>query len=90
LLSSSKTAGCGLELAPDLEGFLKSKFPELIFSSDTEKKIKQAHKWAQEATDIPTEFDIVKGFLSEGLEVPEVEIKIVLPTGPEIIEDIPF
>lgn len=63
LLNESKNNGRGLELVPDLEGFLKTKYQSLIFSSDTEKKIQQAHKWASETTEIPSEFDVVKFFL---------------------------
>ncbi len=63
LLTESLAKGRGLELDPDLEGFLQSKYPKLTFSGNSEKKISQAHTWAEGTTDWPDEFNAVKTFL---------------------------
>lgn len=61
LLNETKEAEKGLELNPNLEGFLK------ITRGDNASKIKNAHEWALDETKIiPTEFESVKNFLNQG------------------------
>jgi predicted ATP-dependent endonuclease of OLD family len=64
LLKKAQTDGLGLELAQDLESVLKGKYPSLMFSTESSKKIEQSHEWALNTKDWPDEFDLIKKFLS--------------------------
>jgi len=58
LLNDTNTAGKGLELAPNLEGFLG------LAQGDGVAKVKNAYEWASDDTKtIPTELESVKNFL---------------------------
>lgn len=65
LLKISKDEGKGLELIPNLEQFLSSKYSDCSFSVNEGKKIKEAHQWVQKTTLLPGEFNVVKEFLSD-------------------------
>lgn len=59
LLNSANTDGKGLELDPNLEGFLK------LAQGDDVDKVKNAHEWASNETiTISTEFEVVRNFVS--------------------------
>jgi predicted ATP-dependent endonuclease of OLD family len=61
LLNNANTERKGLELAPNLEGFLS------LPQGDDADKVKNAHKWAfDETKTIPAEFERVKNFLEQG------------------------
>jgi len=84
LLNATNTDGKGLELDPNLEGFLG------LAQGDDVDKVKNAHEWASDETKtIPTEFESVKNFL-------EHEETIGTPVTSEVTEvvinpdDIPF
>ena len=58
LLDTAKTDGKGLEISPNLEGFLG------LAQGDDVAKVRNAHKWASDDTkEIPEEFKVVKDFL---------------------------
>lgn len=87
LLKTSQEEGKGLELVPDLEKFLSSKYSDCSFSSNEEKKIEEAHQWAQKTSVWPDEFKLVREFLSdtvsEDLNTP------IMEAVPEDPADIP-
>lgn len=88
ILSESLLSSLGVELNNDLESVLRNKYPNLTFSSDSSKKIKQAYDWALSTQDWPTEFELVKNFL-----VSSVDVNTQNQTGvvEDIsLEDIPF
>lgn len=68
MLNETLTSSLGVELDKDLESVLRSKYPILTFSNDSSKKIEQAHSWALETVDWPTEFELVKNFLTPPAE----------------------
>jgi AAA15 family ATPase/GTPase len=84
LLNTTNTDGNGLEIDPNLEGFLG------LPQGDDVDKVKNAHEWASDGTkNIPTEFEKVKNFLEhEGI--------LSAPVSDEVAEvlvspnDIPF
>jgi predicted ATP-dependent endonuclease of OLD family len=69
ILSELLSFSLGIELVKDLETVLNNKYPELVFSSDSSKKIKQAYEWASSTQDWPTEFEPVRGFLTPSVEI---------------------
>ena len=79
LLNDAKTNRKGLELDPNLEGFLG-----LSLGNDV-NKVKNAHEWAlDDGKTIPSEFDVIKIFLQQEDIVSEVIETEINP------EDIPF
>ncbi len=87
----------GLEIPVNTEDFLSKKFPKYTFSSESKVKVKNAYNWASQVKveEIPTEFEMVKTFLSSENElISEIvnEIAMVIPPVAETInvEDIPF
>jgi predicted ATP-dependent endonuclease of OLD family len=63
--------GIGLELSPNLEGFLNSSIPGLNMNPKGVDKVKQAFEWAQsvDLEKIPKEFDLITSFLTNELTV---------------------
>lgn len=59
----------GLELDPNLEEYLKLRFPEFVFSSDSAKKVKNAFEWASkiDVHRIPAEFEFVKNAVQNSI-----------------------
>ena len=82
ILKEAQDNGHGTEIVGDLETCLSSKYPTLIFSSSSEKKIQQAHKWAQETTDWPAEFEQIKTFLSDVVTTPVETVEEVSVATP--------
>lgn len=64
ILNDTLEVSLGVELDQNLESLLESRYPNLAFSSDSSKKIKQAFEWAISTTDWPNEFNSIKNFLT--------------------------
>jgi len=61
LLNTTKIGGKGLEIDPNLEGFIG------LPQGDDIDKVKNAHQWASDETKtIPTAFESIKNFLVQG------------------------
>lgn len=84
LLQESLSNGKGLELDPNLEDFMKSKYPGLSFSKNSEKKVQQAYEWSRDTEVWPDEFEVVKDFLTD-VDSPDNE-----PEDEIDPDDIPF
>jgi len=68
-LAFALKAGCGLQIEPTLEKFLKTRFPKSEFRSD--HKIEDAYKWSNEISlaEIPKELDCVKTDIEKKFQI---------------------